>query len=192
MRSIRETWAVAISVVLVLGGIVRAQAPVKPLVIQDIFQLQLATDPQISADGKRIVYVRQFNDIMTDQRCSNLWIINADGSEHRPLTTGNFKDSSPRWSPDGSQLIYISNRDGAPQVYRRWLDTGQTAKVTNLTSGPAGIAWSPDGKWVSFTAHVPGKSAKIIDMPAAPEGAKWAAPPRSSTGSSTASTAPAT
>jgi dipeptidyl aminopeptidase/acylaminoacyl peptidase len=176
MCSTRGKWAVALAAVLIPMSAARPQTPVKPLMIQDVFQLQLATDPQISPDGKRIVYVRQFNDIMTDQRCSNLWIINADGSDHRPLTTGNFKDSSPRWSPDGTQLLFVSNRDGAGQIYRRWLDTGQTAKITNLTSAPSGIAWSPDGKWVSFTAHVPSKPGKIIDMPVAPEGAKWAEP----------------
>ena len=154
----------------------RAESPAKPLGILDVFNLQLATDPQISPDGKRIVYVRQFSDIMADQRHSNLWIIDADGSDHRPITTGNFNDSSPRWSPDGTQLLYISNRDGSPQIYRRWLDNGQTAKVTNLTSAPFGIGWSPDGKWISFTAHVPVTPKPLIEMPATPEGAKWAEP----------------
>src|SRR5580704_4126030 len=68
---------------------------VKTLTVQDVFNLQLATDPQISPDGRRIVYVRRFSDIMTDQRHSNLWIINADGTDHRPLSTGNFNDASP-------------------------------------------------------------------------------------------------
>ena len=52
-----------------------------------------------------------------DKRHSNLWIINADGGDHRPLTTGNFDDTTPRWSPDGSQLLYISNRDGSPHDF---------------------------------------------------------------------------
>jgi Tol biopolymer transport system component len=124
-----------------------ADKSAKPLAIDDVFNLQLAADPQISPDGKRVIYVRQFNDIMTDQRHANLWIVNADGSDHRPLTTGNYNDASPRWSPDGTQILHISNRDGSPQIYRRWLDSGQTAKITSLTSAPAGIAWSPDGKW---------------------------------------------
>jgi acylaminoacyl-peptidase len=144
----------------------------------DIFNLQLAGDPQISPDGKRIVYVRRFADIMTDRRCSNLWIINADGSDQRALTSGNYRDTSPRWSPDGTQLIYISDRDGSPQIYRRWMDTGETARVTNLTSAPSGIAWSPDARWISFTAHVPDKARSIAQLPPAPEGAKWADPPK--------------
>jgi acylaminoacyl-peptidase len=153
-----------------------SQTPSGRLTINDVFNLELATDPQISPDGKRIIYVRQFAEIMTDKRCSNLWIINFDGTDHRPVTTGNYSDTSPRWSPDGTQIIFISNRDGSSQIYRRWLDSGQTAKVTNVTSAPNGIAWSPDGKWISFTMHVPENATQIVKMPAPPEGAKWAEP----------------
>ncbi len=146
------------------------------LTINDVFNLELTSDPQLSPDGKQVLYVRQFADIMADKRCSNLWIVNFDGSDNRPLTTGNFNDSNPRWSPDGKQILYISNRDGAPQIYRRWMDAGQTAKLTNLTQAPAGVSWSPDGKWLSFTMLVPEAPASIIKMPAPPEGAKWAEP----------------
>ncbi|HEX4945790.1 MAG TPA: S9 family peptidase, partial [Blastocatellia bacterium] len=125
------------------------------LTINDVFNLELASDPQISPDGKQIIYVRQFADIMADKRCSNLWIINFDGSDNRPITTGNFNDTNPRWSPDGKQILYVSNRDGSSQIYRRWMDSGQTAKLTNLTQSPAGVSWSPDGKWLSFTMLVP-------------------------------------
>lgn len=167
--------AILAATVLLLAT-AESQAEKSPLTIKDVFNLQLAVDPQISPDGKRIVYVRQFCDIMADRRQSNLWIVSADGTDHRPLTTGNYSDSSPRWSPDGTQLLYISNRDGSPQIYRHWLDKNQTAKLTNLTTAPAGIAWSPDGKWVSFTAHVPDEPTTLIKMPKPPEGAKWAEP----------------
>jgi acylaminoacyl-peptidase len=56
----------------------------------DIFKVQFASDPQISPDGKRIVYVRAFADIMSDKRLSNLWMIGFDGSDDRAITTGNF------------------------------------------------------------------------------------------------------
>jgi dipeptidyl aminopeptidase/acylaminoacyl peptidase len=160
----------------VLSASVNAESRSDRLSLMDVFNLQLPVDPQISPDGKRIVYVRQFCDIMTDQRHSNLWLVNADGSGNRALTTGNYDDSSPRWSPDGSQLIYLSTRDGTPQIYRRWMDTGETAKVTSVTTAPSGIAWSPDGKWISFAAHVPAEPPKIGALPKPPEGAKWAEP----------------
>ena len=95
----------------------------------DIFELQRAADPRISPDGSQVVYVRSFMDIMTDRRRSNLWIVDFEGTNHRPLTTGNENDSSPRWSPDGSKLLYVSSFDGSTQLWCRWMDTGQTATM---------------------------------------------------------------
>jgi acylaminoacyl-peptidase len=167
---------------LVLSLFVVASAQPSPLMarltVNDVFNLELVSDPQISPDGKRVLYVRGFADIMGDKRCSNLWIVNLDGTDHRPLTTGNFNDASPRWSADGRQIAYVSNRDGSPQLYRRWMDSGETAKLTNLTQAPSGIALSPDGKWISFVMHVPEAPPSIVKMPAPPEGAKWAEPAR--------------
>src|SRR5947209_11421171 len=117
----------------------------------DVFDLELATDPQLSPDGRRVAYVREFSDVFTERRYSNLWIIGADGSDNRPLTTGHHADSSPRWSPDGTRVAYLSDQDGSAQIYVRWLDTGQTARLTNLAFPPAGPAWSPDGRQISFT-----------------------------------------
>src|SRR5258707_6679972 len=99
-----------------------AQDTPQKLTAMDEFQLQLATDPQISPDGKKIVYLRRLADPMTDKRYANLWIINADGSDHRPLTTGNRSDSSPRWSPDSTRIAYLSDADGKQQIYIRWMD----------------------------------------------------------------------
>ena len=98
----------------------------------DVFSVQVASDPQISPDGKGIVYVRQSADVASDHRVSNLWIVNFDGSEHRPLTTGSSSDSSPRWSPDGTRLAFVSDRDGKSQLYVRWMDSGQTAKLPDV------------------------------------------------------------
>lgn len=106
----------------------------------DVFRVQVASDPQISPDGRRIVYSRQSADVSSDRRVSNLWIVNFDGSEHRPLATGTYGDSSPRWSPDGTRLAFISDRDGKSQLYVRWMDSGQTAKLTDLENPPAGIS----------------------------------------------------
>jgi len=157
-------------------GRIRAQDTSHKLTAMDEFQLQAATDPQISPDGKKIVYVRRFADSMTDRRYSNLWIINADGAEHRPLTTGNRNDTSPRWSPDGSRIAYLSEVEEKTQIFVRWMDTGQTARITNLEQAPEAIVWSPDGRMISYSALVLGKGPHLADLPAPPAGAKWAEP----------------
>ncbi len=142
----------------------------------DVFHLELASDPQISPSGRQVVYVRQFSDIMSDRNYSNLWIVDFDGSNHRPLTTGNYRDTSPRWSPDSTRLLYISDRDGASQLYVRFMDTGSSARLTNLQEAPSTPVWSPDGGVICFTALVPEKPKPIGEHAPAPPGAKWAEP----------------
>jgi acylaminoacyl-peptidase len=143
----------------------------------DVFQLEYASDPQISPDGLRIVYVRNSMDVMKDRRLSNLWTINIDGAEHRPLTTGKQNDFSPRWSPDGKRMVYLSTAGGSPQLYCRWMDTGQVAKLTDGTSTPSNPVWSPDGKLVTFTMAVADAASPFVELPAKPEGAEWAPSP---------------
>ena len=144
----------------------------------DVFELEVAQDPQISPDGSRIVFVRAGYDIMTDRRRTSLWIVNADGSDLRPLTEGTANASSPRWSPDGKRLLYVSSDEDRSQVFVRWMDTGQTAELTHLTRSPGGLAWSPDGKWIAMSIFVPEKRKPLAHLPPKPKGAKWAAPPK--------------
>lgn len=173
----RWQWTIAILVAFVVT-VALAQEKSDRLMPMDVFHLQYGVDPQISPDGKRIVYARQFSDVMTDKRASNLWIINFGGTEDRALTTGTYSDGDARWSPDGTRIAYISDRDGKPQIYVRWMDSGQTAQLTNLESAPSDLSWSPDGKLISFSAFVEGEAPKIAKLPKAPEGAKWADPPK--------------
>ena len=146
--------------------------------LENIFDLEYASDPQIAPDGSRIVYVRNFMDIMDDRRKSNLWIINTDGSRHRPLTSGNANNFSPRWSPDGSKLLYASTESSSTELHIRWMDTGHSAKITNLTQSPGGLSWSPDGSMIAFTMLVPKEDKPMVSLPGKPEGADWANPAR--------------
>jgi len=140
----------------------------------DVFQLEVASDPQIAPDGSRIVYVRSGFDIMTDRNRRALWIVNADGSNHRPLASGPNNYSQPRWSPDGGRLLYVSTENGRAQIFVRWLDTGQETKLTNLTRSPGGMAWSPDGNWIAFSMFVAHDEGTLsATMPEKPEGANW-------------------
>ena len=161
-----------------LGGAFAADLNDEELQLIDIFQLEYAADPQISPDGQRIVYVRTFMDIMEDRRRSNLWILNVDGSDHRPLTSGNENHRSPRWSPDGKRLLYISGEEDSPQIYCRWMDTGQSARLSRLVNSPSDIEWSPDGSHIAFSMLVLSPAEPFAKMPPKPEGAEWAKPPK--------------
>jgi len=142
----------------------------------DVFDLEYATDPQPSADGSEIIYVRRSNDIMTDRTRSNIWSVRSDGTENRPLLSGRDNYSSPRWSPDGSKIAYTSAAEGSNQIYLRWHDSGQTALLSNLTLSPGGLTWSPDGKWLAFTARVAVENPTLAKPTPKPKGANWAEP----------------
>ena len=141
---------------------------------EDIFNLEYVSEVQVSPNGKNIAYVRRSNDIMSDSSRANVWLASVDGKSHRPLLSSKKNYYSIRWSPDGSRLAYLSNEEGKPQLYVRWMDTGQTALVTNVTSSPSNITWSPDGKYIAFTMSVDAKEKPLdVKMPKKPEGAKW-------------------
>ncbi len=142
----------------------------------DVFELEYASEPQISPDGSQIVYVRNFMDVMKDVSRSSLWTVSSDGSAHRPLTDGDGTQRQPRWSPDGTRLAYVATVNGSPQLYLRWNDTGQTARLTQLTRPPASLTWSPDGKWLAFSMLVPEEVEPLVAMPKAPKDAEWAKP----------------
>jgi acylaminoacyl-peptidase len=144
----------------------------------DIFDMEYVSDPQISPDGTKIVYVRNFKDVMTDKNLSNLWIVNFDGSNNRPLTTGNHNNFSPRWSHDGKKLAFRSNRSNSKvKLYMMWLDTKETVPLTNTPIGPGSVNWSYDDNYLAFSMFVPTKAESIIKLPTKPEGAKWNKPP---------------
>ncbi|HKJ93007.1 MAG TPA: DPP IV N-terminal domain-containing protein, partial [Longimicrobiales bacterium] len=158
-------------------GAVAVDTALQPFQALDVFAVQSVSDPQISPDGKHVVYVRRGFDIMTDEGTSNLWVVNADGSGQRALTTGSRSHGSPRWSPSGDRLAYVSNQDGGSEIWVRWMDTGQEAKLTDLTGSPGSITWSPDGKWIAFPMFVPEQGQPIhVNMPARPQGADWGPP----------------
>ncbi len=161
---------------LLLACFSNAQTEIQKFEPIDVFQIEHISDPQISPDGQHIVYARNFKDIMTDRNLSNLWIVKFDGTDNHPLTTGNQNDRSPRWSPDGTKLLYLSNKEGSTQMYLRWLDRGAEAKLTNLQNSPSGITWSPDGKWIAFRMFVPESPKPFLSMPKAPKEANWAPP----------------
>ena len=142
----------------------------------DVFDLEYASDPRISPEGSQIVYERQSNDIMTDSTLSNLWVVNVDGSRHRPLVSGTASASSPRWSADGERVAYIQATGNGTGIHVRWMDTGQTALLANLQKSPADLTWSPDGRWLAFVMSVPAKSEPIAKPREKPEGAEWSEP----------------
>lgn len=143
----------------------------------DVFEIEVAADPQISPDGTVVAYVRRSADIMTDRQHLNVWSVEVRTGEHRPLLSGAGSYFSPRWSPKGDRLAYVANIPGrGSELHVRWRDTGQTALLSNLSSSPSAVSWSPDGTQIAFSAFVRADGPTLAKAPAPPEGASWAPP----------------
>jgi dipeptidyl aminopeptidase/acylaminoacyl peptidase len=140
-------------------------------------EMESVGNPNISPDGKQIVFTRTWVDKGKDQYRSNLWIVETDGSRVRELTTGDRGDSSPVWSPDGKRIAFLSDRDGTAQLFVMYVDTKEVAQLTHLEQAPGNIKWSPDSKQIAFTAFVADNDSVLnIKLPERPRGAQWAAP----------------
>lgn len=143
----------------------------------DLFDLSIAADPQISPDGRHIAYVRRANDIMSDRALSSIWLIDTQTGGEVPVAGQNGSAFSPRWSADGKRLAYISTEGGSPQLWVRWLDGGESVRLTGLPTTPSTLAWSPDGRSIAYAMRVRDDGPKFGAAPAnRPEGAKWAEP----------------
>lgn len=138
--------------------------------------LQSASSPQISPDGAQILYTRSMIDKQADKYQTAIWIVNADGSHHRSLAKGD----AAVWSADGKSIAFLAA--GEPkgmQVFALQIGIpGPPTQLTWLAQEPGNLHWSPDGKWIGFTMVVPDAEKWAVDLPAAPEGAKWAKAPR--------------
>ncbi len=165
---------VAIAIAATAG--MRADGP-RLLDKETFFEMEGVGSPSISPDGKRVVFSRSWVDQVKDQQRSNLWMVDADGSRVRELTRGGWRDSSPSWSPDGTRIAFISDRDGTSQLHVMYVDTGEVAQLTHLTRSLQGITWSPDSKQIAFTQLMPDEDPILkVELPKRPRGAEWAKP----------------
>jgi dipeptidyl aminopeptidase/acylaminoacyl peptidase len=148
-------------VLLALCAGLRAEP--RGITAEDYFSFATVSDPRLSPDGKWVAYTVTHVDQAANRRVSRIWMAGSDGAEApRPLTAEGATSNSPRWSPDGKELAFLSTRDGVrAQIWMLAMSGGEAVKVTSLDGGVSNIAWSPDStKLLGLTRTGPAASSK--------------------------------
>lgn len=130
----------------------------RAMVPQDLTRIRFVSDPQIGPDGRTVAFVVTTLSEEKDEYLSNIWMVSTAGGEPRRFTTGPRRDTAPRWSPDGSRLAFISEREPGKkgQLYVMPAAGGEPARLTELRHGLSAPEWSPDGTRLAFAARVGG------------------------------------
>lgn len=126
----------------------------RPIAFDDFIRIRRVTDPQLSPDGTRIAFVVTVMDKAANRGLSDIWIVPVKGGEPRRLTSSPASDTTPRWSPDGRTIAFISTRSGSPQVWTIDPNGGEAVQLTRLSTGAAGVVWSPTGDRLAFVSSV--------------------------------------
>jgi dipeptidyl aminopeptidase/acylaminoacyl peptidase len=132
-----------------------ARRPFEP---RDITRIRWIADPHISPDGRRVAFVVTTLSEDRDEYLSSVWMVDTGGGEPRRFTNGPKRDTAPRWSPDGTRLAFLSEREGKKkaQLYVMPADGGEPTRLTDLKNGVADPEWSPDGTRLAFLSRVGG------------------------------------
>lgn len=128
----------------------------RPFAIDDLYAYTLPGEPAVSPDGTKVITAVTTIDKDANEYRSALWLVPLDGSgTSRKLTSGKASDSSPRWSPDGTKIAFVSTRDDKkPQLFVLPVDGGEAQQVTTLKNGASDPVWAPDSLRLAFTSRV--------------------------------------
>jgi len=137
---------------------------------EDVYALRSVGDPRLSPDGRRVAYVVSRTDEEGNAYRTAIWVAALDGSEEpRQFTSGERNDGSPRWSPDGRWLAFVSNREGDDekkakgQLYVLPADGGEPRKLTDGKESVESLTWSPDSSRIAFARRVPDEAYEEED-----------------------------
>ena len=161
----RAVSAGILSTAFAIQGAWGQDAGKRKLTLDDLSRIREVGSPQLSPDGGWVAYTVSVPDVPKDRSNKDIWMTRWDGSRSLRLTTSKSGEHTPRWSPDGRYLAFLSDRDDAREVDQVWLldrAGGEAERITDLPGGVSDYAWSPDGKRLALIASDPDPDSAAV------------------------------
>jgi dipeptidyl aminopeptidase/acylaminoacyl peptidase len=148
----KRFFVVSIMGVLALAALVNAQE--RKFTIDDLLKVRRVGDSQVSPKGDQVAFTITDVSVAQNRSTTQIYVLPLSGGEMRQLTNDEHSSTSPRWSPDGERLAFVSARDGEDQIWTIDVSSGALKKITSISTSAGDPVWSPDGNWLAFASDV--------------------------------------
>ena len=155
-RRIQPVWLFlpAIAFMLISASAAAAQTP-RPMGIVDLINIPQLADPQISPDGRHVLFTQSLADWQGSRRVTHIWRASVEGGETVQITHGTEGENSPRWAPNGQSIAFVARRGGEnanAQIFLLPAEGGEARQLTTHATPVSDISWTPDGRALLFRA----------------------------------------